>query len=140
MDWTKRRQYRCITSRYVVLHKLFHFIFYVKLILLELLFILFSGYEGIPFDYPYHYDLTYVHFLPKGYLNGQTVRISYLGNSKFSFLNETILNTWFRKLYFEETQIEAPKVILDVGTGTGGSAFVLGEIFPEANVRMKIYI
>ena len=28
----------------------------MKLILLELLFILFSGYEGIPFDYPYHYD------------------------------------------------------------------------------------
>ena len=27
-----------------------------------------------------------------------------------------------------------PEKVLDVGTGTGGSAFVLGEIFPEAEV------
>merc|ERR1712241_465146 len=86
-----------------------------------------------PLEYPFHYNLTYVHFLPKGYLNGHTVRVSYLGNSKFTFLDESKLNEWFKKLYFEETQID-PKVILDVGTGTGGSAFVLGELFPEAKV------
>jgi ubiquinone/menaquinone biosynthesis C-methylase UbiE len=36
-------------------------------------------------------------------------------------------------MYFDEKAIN-PKVILDVGSGTGGSAFVLGELFPEATV------
>ena len=36
--------------------------------------------------YPYHYNLTYVHFLPGGYLNGHNVRIGYCGYSKFNFL------------------------------------------------------
>ena len=45
-------------------------------------------------DYPYFYNHTYVHFLPGGYVNSKTVRISYLGNSKFTFLNETYVDQW----------------------------------------------
>ena len=48
----------------------------------------------VPLEYPYFYNHTYVHFLPGGYLNSRTVRISFLGNSKFTFLNETILEEW----------------------------------------------
>ena len=47
-----------------------------------------------PMEYPYFYNHTYVHFLPGGYVNSRTVRISYLGNSKFAFLNETNLKEW----------------------------------------------
>ena len=86
-----------------------------------------------PLIYPDFYNYTYVHFLPGGYLNSHTVRISYLGNSKFSFLNETKLTEWLTKLYKTETKIE-PQMMLDIGTGTGGSAFVLGELFPKAQV------
>jgi len=88
----------------------------------------------VPLEYPYFYNHTYVHFLPGGYLNTRTVRISFLGNSKFTFLNETILEEWFRKLYFEQNPIKEVEHVLDVGTGTGGSAFVLGKLFPEAKV------
>ena len=84
------------------------------------------------------YYFSDVHFLPNGYLNGKTVRVSFLGNSKFSFLDEDLLKTWYQKLYFENTQI-SPKAILDVGTGTGGSAFVLGDLFPKANVMVSTY-
>lgn len=84
------------------------------------------------------YSFSDVHFLPNGYLNGKTVRVSFLGNSKFSFLDEDLLRTWYQKLYFENTQI-SPKAILDVGTGTGGSAFVLGELFPKANIMVSTY-
>lgn len=66
-------------------------------------------------------------------MNTQTIRVSFLGNSKFTFLDEEYLNTWLKKLYVEDNPIQ-PKTILDVGTGTGGSAFVLGEIFPNAQV------
>ena len=45
-------------------------------------------------DYPYFYNRTYVHFLPGGYVNSKTVRMSYLGNSKFTFLNETYVDQW----------------------------------------------
>ena len=48
----------------------------------------------VPLEYPYFYNHTYVHFLPGGYLNTRTVRISFLGNSKFTFLNETTLEEW----------------------------------------------
>ena len=84
------------------------------------------------------YSFSDVHFLPNGYLNGKTVRVSFLGNSKFSFLDEDLLRTWYQKLYFENTQI-SPKAILDVGTGTGGSAFVLGELLPKANIMVSTY-
>ncbi len=83
--------------------------------------------------YPDFYNFTYVHFLPGGYLNSQTVRVSFLGNSKFTFLDETNLKTWLTKLYIEDQTLN-PTKILDVGTGTGGSAFVLGELFPSAEV------
>ena len=124
--------------------------------------VLHPAYDNKPFPYPFHYNYTCtiffsllkciivitlvlfysfsdVHFLPNGYLNGKTVRVSFLGNSKFSFLDEDLLRTWYQKLYFENTQI-SPKAILDVGTGTGGSAFVLGELFPKANVMVSTYL
>ena len=40
---------------------------------------------------PYHYTKAAVHFLPGGYLNGQTVRVSYCGYTKFNFLKEDVL-------------------------------------------------
>ena len=67
-----------------------------------------------PLEYPSHYNKTYVHFLPGGYLNSQTVRVSFLGNSKFTFLDESNLNKWLKQLYVDETPIQ-PKAILDVG-------------------------
>ena len=87
-----------------------------------------------PLVYPTFYNYTYVHFLPGGYLNSQTVRISFLGNSKFTFLDESKLNEWLVKLYKTQQNSIEPKVILDIGTGTGGSAFVLGQLFPQAQV------
>ena len=46
-----------------------------------------------PLELPYHYTKTFVHFLPGGYTNGRTVRISYCGNTKFNFLKEPVLKT-----------------------------------------------
>ena len=40
---------------------------------------------------PYHFTRAPVHFLPGGYVNGQTVRVSYCGYSKFNFLKEKVL-------------------------------------------------
>merc|ERR1711953_866039 len=79
---------------------------------------------------PDFYNLTYVHFLPGGYLNGHTCRISYLGKSKFNFLDENKIREWVTLLHGDKN----PKRILDIGTGPGFSAFVLSEIFPEAEV------
>lgn len=67
-------------------------------------------------------------------MNSQTIRISFLGNSKFTFLDETKLNEWLVKLYKTQQDSIDPQVILDIGTGTGGSAFVLGQLFPQAHV------
>ena len=86
--------------------------------------------EGVSCDIPYHFNKTFVHFLPGGYLNGQTVRISYLGRSKFNFLHEDLLEEWLTKLHGDKN----PKRILDIGTGPGFSAFVLAEMFPEAEI------
>ena len=88
-----------------------------------------SQVEG--FEYPYFYNRTYVHFLPGGYLNGNTVRVSYNGKTKFSFLNETRIKEWIVDLHGDK---EAPQTILDVGTGGRFSAFALGEVYPEARV------
>ena len=77
-----------------------------------------------------HFNQTFVHFLPGGYLNGHTVRISYLGKNKFNFLQENIIREWLEKLHGEK----APKRILDIGTGPGFTAFVMGEMWPEAEV------
>ena len=48
-----------------------------------------------------------------------------------------ILNYFFsgrlRKLYIEENPVQGVETILDIGTGTGGSAFVLGQLFPEVH-------
>jgi len=86
--------------------------------------------EGVACDIPYHFNKTYVHFLPGGYLNGQTVRISYLGKSKFNFLHEDLIAEWLTKLHGDKK----PKRILDIGTGPGFSAFVLAELYPEAEI------
>merc|ERR1711892_1597641 len=75
-----------------------------------------------------HFNQTFVHFLPGGYLNGHTVRISYLGKSKFNFLDENNIREWIGKLHGEKS----PKRILDIGPGF--SAFVLAEMFPEAEI------
>ena len=83
-----------------------------------------------PMKYPFHYDKTYVHFTPGGYLNGHSVRMSYSTYNKFNFENEEILRPWFQELHGHRK----PRRILDVGTGNCGSAFVLGELFPEAEV------
>jgi ubiquinone/menaquinone biosynthesis C-methylase UbiE len=86
--------------------------------------------EDVSCNIPTFYNQTYVHFLPGGYLNGQTVRISYLGKSKFNFLHETKIREWLTKLHGDTN----PTRILDIGTGPGFSAFVLAEMFPEAEV------
>ena len=85
---------------------------------------------GVACPVPHFYNLTYVHFLPGGYLNGHTCRISYLGKSKFNFLDENKIREWVTMLHGDKN----PKRILDIGTGPGFSAFVLAEIFPEAEV------
>jgi len=86
--------------------------------------------ENVNVTIPPHFNQTYVHFLPGGYLNGQTVRISYLGKSKFNFLDEIKIKEWLTTLYGDKN----PKRILDIGTGPGFSAFVLAEMFPEAEI------
>merc|ERR1719516_443464 len=86
--------------------------------------------EGVACDIPYHFNKTYVHFLPGGYLNGQTVRISYLGKDKFNFLGEPMIREWLEKLHGDKS----PKRILDIGTGPGFTAFVMAAMWPEAEV------
>jgi len=86
--------------------------------------------EGVSVMIPPHFNQTFVHFLPGGYLNGQTVRISFLGKSKFNFLDETRIREYLTMLYGDKN----PKRILDIGTGPGFSAFVLAEMFPEAEI------
>merc|ERR1719180_224564 len=85
---------------------------------------------GVTINYPGHFNKTFVHFLPGGYLNGHTVRFSYLGKSKFNFLHESLLEEWLSNLHGAKPL----KRILDIGTGPGFSAFVLAEMFPEAEV------
>jgi len=86
--------------------------------------------EGVSVVIPPHFNFTFVHFLPGGYLNGHTVRISYLGKSKFNFLHEEKIREYIGMLYGDKS----PKRILDIGTGPGFSAFVLADMFPEAEV------
>ena len=86
--------------------------------------------EEVSCSVPPHFNLTYVHYLPGGYLNGHTARISYLGKSKFNFLDEARLKEWLTVLHGDKN----PKRILDIGTGPGFSAFVLAEMFPDAEV------
>jgi len=86
--------------------------------------------EGVSVMIPPHFNQTFVHFLPGGYLNGQTVRISFLGKSKFNFLDETRIKEYLTMLYGDKN----PKRILDIGTGPGFSAFVLAEMFPESEI------
>ncbi|XP_066275875.1 demethylmenaquinone methyltransferase-like [Branchiostoma lanceolatum] len=83
-----------------------------------------------PIELPYHYVTVPVHFLPGGYVNGGNVRLSFNGRTKFNFLKEDILRSWYGRLvgYLK------PKAILDVGTGNCFSAFVFGEMFPESDV------
>jgi SAM-dependent methyltransferase len=94
----------------------------------------FSGEDVSPAGHavtlPPHFNQTFVHFLPGGYLNGHTVRISYLGKSKFNFLHEDLIREYILKYHGDKK----PKRILDIGTGPGFSAFVLAELFPEAEV------
>merc|ERR1719323_785440 len=85
---------------------------------------------GVSIDMPYHFNKTFVHFLPQGYLNGHTVRISYLGKTKFNFLDEHKVEEWIRRLHGDKS----PKRILDIGTGPGFSAFTYARVFPEAEV------
>jgi len=85
---------------------------------------------GSPVTYPPHYNQTFVHFLPGGYLNGRTVRMNYMGRSKFNFLNETTIKRELTKLHGDKH----PSMILDIGTGPGFSAMVLAEMFPDATV------
>merc|ERR1712241_507681 len=77
--------------------------------------------EGFPCDIPDHFNKTFVHFLPGGYLNGHTVRFSYLGKSKFNFLHESLLKEWLTNLHGAKPL----KRILDIGTGPGFSAIDL---------------
>ena len=86
--------------------------------------------DGVSIDYPEHFNKTFVHFLPQGYLNGHTTRISFLGKSKFNFLNETRIEEWVRDLHGDKK----PKRILDIGTGPGFSAYTFARVFPEAEV------
>merc|ERR1712045_206979 len=85
---------------------------------------------GVEVEIPPHFNQTFVHFLPGGYLNGHTNRISYLGKNKFNFLKEDLI----RKTLLEYHGHMNPKRILDIGTGPGFSAFVLEELFPEAEI------
>merc|ERR1719323_485193 len=85
---------------------------------------------GVSIDMPYHFNKTFVHFLPQGYLNGHTVRISFLGKTKFNFLHEEKIEDWVRRLHGDKS----PKRILDIGTGPGFSAFTYARVFPEAEV------
>ena len=85
---------------------------------------------GAKVEIPPHFNQTFVHFLPGGYLNGHTNRISYLGKNKFNFLKEDLLLEYIEKLHGDKKL----KRILDIGTGPGFSAFAYNEVFPDAEV------
>ena len=85
---------------------------------------------GVEVEIPPHFNQTFVHFLPGGYLNGHTNRISYLGKNKFNFLKEDNLLEWIGKLHGDKKLNR----ILDIGTGPGFSAFAYNQLFPDAEV------
>merc|ERR1712012_1489265 len=85
---------------------------------------------GVNINMPLHFNSTFVHFLPKGYLNGHTVRISFLGKTKFNFLDENKIEDWVRQIHGDKK----PTRILDIGTGPGFSAYTYARVFPEAEV------
>lgn len=83
-----------------------------------------------PIVFPDFFNYTFVHFLPGGYLNGHTLRINFLGSNKFTFLNESNIKLWYKKIYPDIR----PTRILDIGTGPGFTAFALAEMYPDAEV------
>lgn len=76
------------------------------------------------------YWWTPVHFQPGGFANPKIVRLSYISREQYTFTREDVIREQLATLYAGMS----PRRILDVGTGTGTSAFVFAELFPEAEV------
>ena len=63
--------------------------------------------------------------------NGKYIRIRIKATKPSMITQNAFYFSRFRKLYFEQNPIKEVEHVLDIGTGTGGSAFVLGKLFPE---------
>ncbi|XP_071495219.1 uncharacterized protein [Diadema antillarum] len=80
---------------------------------------------------PYHYTKTSVHFMPDGYQDPHSVRLSYMTNNKYNFLDEELIKTWVRDLHSELKPVNR---VLDIGSGNCYSTFSYGELYPNAEV------
>lgn len=71
-----------------------------------------------------------VHLEPGGFGNPKIVRLSQVSKVQWSFTREETVREQLARMYAGKD----PRRILDAGTGTGTTAMVFAELFPEAEV------
>ncbi|MCS6802177.1 MAG: class I SAM-dependent methyltransferase [Chloroflexota bacterium] len=80
-------------------------------------------------DFP-AYWFTPVHFQPGAHTNPRIPRLVYLARTRFTFTREEQIREHLARIHAGR----ALRRVLDIGTGTGTTAFAFAELWPEAEV------
>ncbi|MCL6647056.1 MAG: methyltransferase domain-containing protein [Chloroflexi bacterium] len=82
-----------------------------------------------PIPIPEYWKIP-VHLEPGGFGNPKVVRLSQVSKAQWTFTREENVREWLSRLYGDAP----PRRFLDIGTGTGTTAIVCAELFPETEV------